>query len=97
MRRKKAKPLLTLTQSGPRFGSVLLTVEDLEEAKDLPGNEIGTGERIPDTMTIPLLKMTFLPVVNQGLSSVRRYASVKYPPAPLQSTTFTPLDALVGS
>lgn len=74
MSREKVKPLFASIQTGARFVSVFLLVDDMEEVGDLLVKEIGDCEEIADTMTIPLLKMAFLPVVERDISKMKRYS-----------------------
>ncbi len=71
---EKVRPLFTSIQTGSRFVSAFVMVDDVESIGDFLVEEIGKRADIVDTTTIPLLKMTFLPVREGEMGEVKRYS-----------------------
>jgi len=61
----KVRPILASEQINARFVTLYVMSDDIEAVGDFIVKDLGTCKDIESTMTIPLLKMVFLPIPRQ--------------------------------
>jgi DNA-binding Lrp family transcriptional regulator len=71
---KKVQPILASVQEGGRFVTLYIMTDDIDALGDFAVNDLGKCSDIVYTMTVPLLKMVYLPVPKKLPEKAKRYS-----------------------